>query len=163
MESKAERSVFVQNSVEFAEPEPRKPLVLLRDTERTLRLKTVETLTPLLPEPVAMRVGEASLIAEESLEELAKVDFDEITDEDLRTARMTVGILLVAFGALAMAFLLLFLYALYPNLDAIAQVRNFWYQYVWVVCLGISGLFMVGREAMRPVQLLDDATDEWDR
>lgn len=135
---------------EFAEPEPRNPLVLLRDTERSLRLKTVETLVPLLPEQAATQLAEISVVAEESLNQLADVDLAEISDEDLRPARILMGLLFIGFGALAMTFLLLYLYTLHPEMDAMEQVRHHWYQYVWFVCLGISGLFMVGREAMRP-------------
>jgi hypothetical protein len=135
---------------EFAEPEPRKPLVLLRNTERSLRLKTVETLVPLLPEPVATNLEEVSVVAEESLTKLADLNLDEITDADLHPARILVGLLFIGFGALAMTFLLLYLYTLHPELDAAEQVRQYWYQYVWFAGLGIAGLFVVGREAMRP-------------
>lgn len=135
---------------EFAEPEPRKPLVLLRNTERSLRLKTVETLVPLLPEQAAINLESASVVAEESLNQLADIDLAEISDEDLRPARILMGLLFIGFGALAMTSLLLYLYTLHPEMDAMEQVRHHWYQYVWFVCLGISGLFMVGREAMRP-------------
>ncbi len=142
---------------EFAEPEPRKPLVLLRDTERSLRLKTMETLVPLLPEQVATNLAEVSDVAEESLNKLADIDLDEVSSQDLRPARILMGLLFIAFGALAMTFLLLYLYTLHPEMDAAEQMRQYWYQYVWFVCLGVAGLFMVGREAMRS----KDLDDEW--
>lgn len=148
---------------EFAEPSPRKPLVLLRDTERSLRLKTVETLAPLLPEPLAINLGEASILADDSLEELAAIDLEAIDDIALRGARIQMGLMFIGFGALAMAFLLLVLYALHPELSAMEQVKHYWYQYVWLVCFGIAGLFMVGREAMRPPQLPDEWFDESER
>lgn len=141
---------------EFAEPLPRKPLVLLRDTERSLRLRTVAAIAPLLPESVATNLREVSVVAEESLNQLAEIELDEISDLDLKPARMTAGLLFIAFGALAMAFLLLVLYTLHPDMSVAEQIHSYWHQYIWCVCLGISGLFMVGREAMRPVDFLEE-------
>lgn len=145
---------------EFAEPSPRKPLVLLRDTERSLRLKTVETLAPLLPESVAINLGEASILADDSLEALAAIDLDAIDDAALRGARIQMGLMFIGFGALAMAFLLLVLYALHPAMSAMDQVKHYWHQYVWFVGFGIAGLFMVGREAMRPPHRPEEWFDE---
>jgi len=145
---------------EFAEPIPRKPLVLLRDTERSLRVKAVDAIVPLLPENVAINLGEASLVADESLEQLAEIDLDSITDEDLKPVRMQVGMLFIAFGALAMAFLSMCLYLTHPQMTMGEQIHHYWHQYVWFVCLGISGLFMLGREAMRPVEDCSDI-EEW--
>jgi hypothetical protein len=144
---------------EFAEPVTRKPLVLLRDTERSLRVKTVDAIGPLLPETVAINLGEASLIADESLEQLAEIDLNSITDEDLKPARMQMGMLFLAFGALAMAFLSMCLYLLNPAMNVNDQIHHYWHQYVWFVALGISGLFMLGREAMRPVDYDEDEAD----
>jgi hypothetical protein len=142
----------------FAEPEPpqtldlavRKPLVLLRDTERSLRTKTVAAITPLLPEPATTNLQAASETAEDLLDQLAQIDLDEITDEELQPARVQMGLLFSGFGALAMGFLLLVLYTLHPELSAVEQIQQFWYQYVWILGLGVAGLFMLGREAMRP-------------
>lgn len=147
---------------EFAEPE-RSPLVLLRDTERSLRLKTVDAIAPLLPEKMAVNLGEASIVADEALDELAIISLEDITDADLKPARIQMGLMFIGFGALAMAFLLLVLYTLHPEMSAAAQVHHFWHQYVWFVGLGIAGLFMLGREAMRPVELPEDLPDRADR
>lgn len=144
---------------EFAEPVERKPLVLLRDTERSLRVKTVDAIAPLLPEKVAVNLGEASLVADESLAQLAEIDLNSITDADLKPARMQMGMVFIAFGALAMAFLFMCLYLTQPHLNAAEQIHHYWHQYIWFVCLGISGLFMMGREAMRPVEFLEDDED----
>lgn len=139
----------------FAEPNlveslARPPLVLLRDTERSLRRKTVDTLAPLLPQAAAIRMGEASLVAEDSLEKLAEIDLDAIQVAELRPVRIKVGLTLVGFGALAMVFLLLFLYTLHPDLMPIEQVRRYWYPYICLVSIGVTGMFMLGREALRP-------------
>lgn len=149
LEPEAERRSSPQ-SPEWAEPEKPKPLVLLRDTERSWRLKTLETLTPLLPDSIADQLGEVSIVAEESLDELAEIELDQISDLELQPMRIQIGLAFIGFGALAITFLMLYLYTLYPHLSAIEQVQHYWYQYVWFVCLGVAGLFMVGREAMRP-------------
>ncbi|MDX2232088.1 MAG: hypothetical protein NW220_20810 [Leptolyngbyaceae cyanobacterium bins.349] len=157
MQSKPQDSAQGSAQVpEFAEPVVRKPLVLLRDTERSLRVRTVTAIAPLLPERAAINLGEASLVADESMEELAEIDLEDITDEDLRPARLQMGMLFVGFGALATTFLLMVLYLLHPEMTVAEQVYHHWHQYVWFVCLGISGLFMVGREAMRPVELPEE-------
>lgn len=148
--------------VEFAPLPTRKPLVLLRDTERSLRLKTLAVVAPWLPEAVALNVGEASIVADETLASLAEIDLDTIDEAELRSPRFQVGLLFVAFGALAMAFLLLVLYVGHPELTIMEQIRHYWYPYVACVALGIAGLFMVGREAMRPVVLPADPEDETD-
>ncbi|GEM_PF-1015460 len=139
----------------FAAPEEdelsaRSPLVWLCNTERSLRRKTLSTLAPLLPEPLAINLGETSLVAEESLNQLAEIDLAAISAADLRSARIQVGLVFVGFGALAMVFLLLYLSTLHPDLSPGQQVQRYWHQYVWFVCLGVAGLFMLGREAMRP-------------
>jgi len=164
MQSKPEGSPRASaQSPEFADPIPRKPLVLLKDTERSLRVKTIDAIAPLLPEPLAVNLGEASVMADESLERLAEIDLDEITDADLKPARVQMGMLFVGFGALAITFLLMVLYVLHPEMTVADQIHHYWYQYVWCVGLGISGLFMVGREAMRPVELPADSQEEVDR
>jgi hypothetical protein len=137
-------------SVNFADWSTRKPLVLLRDTERSLRLRTVEALVPVLPNRAIDTLSDASMIADESLDYLAEVNFDAITDRELRPARMQMGLAFIGFGALMVLFLLLYLNTLHPELNAIAQIRVYWHQYVWFVGLGIAGMFMLGREAMRP-------------
>jgi len=63
------------------------------------------------------------------------------------------GLVFVGFGALALVFLLLYLYTLHPELSAVEQVQHYWYQYIWCVCLGSADMFMLGREAMRPPNL----------
>jgi hypothetical protein len=136
------------DAVEFAEP--RKPLVLLRDTERSLREKTVTAIVPLLPDNLAATVSEASRQANDSLEQLSKIDLDGITDTELKSARMLMGLTFVGFGSLAMLFLALCLSTLHPELSAIAQIHDYWHQYVWLLAMGVAGLVMLGREAIRP-------------
>lgn len=136
---------------EYAELPARKPLELLRDTEALLRRPTVETLTPILPAPMATRLQDASCVAEESLNQLAEIDLEAISDEELRPARILVGLTFVGFGALAILLLLLYLNTIHPEVSLSEAMRNYWYEYVWFVCLGVAGMFILGREAMRPL------------
>ena len=148
----------MSEATEFAEPPERSafgaatltPLELLRDTEGLLRRKTLATLTPVLPPPVATSFQNASKVADESLNQLAEIDLDEISDEELKPARILIGLTFSGFGALFLVLLLLYLDLLHPELSPAEQVREYWYQYIWFVCLGVAGMMMLGREAMRP-------------
>lgn len=133
----------------FTQPQQRKPLAILRDTEALLRHKTVTALVPVLPSSVGYRLQQASIIAEESLDELTEIDLQGISDTELQPARILIGLSFVGFGALFSAFLLLYLSTLHPELSSVTQIRRYWHQYVWFVCLGVAGLFVLGREAMR--------------
>jgi hypothetical protein len=130
----------------------RKPLELLRDTEALLRRPTVETLVPILPPKLSNKLQTASSLAEESLKELAEINLEEIGDFDLRPARIRVGLSFVGFGALMLVILLLHLKTLNLQFNSIEQMQKFWYQYVWFVCLGVAGMFILGRESMRPIR-----------
>ncbi|MEA5574156.1 hypothetical protein [Calothrix sp. UHCC 0171] len=139
-------------NIEFAEPATRKPLEILRDAEISLRRPTVAALVPVLPSQMSQRLQKVSSVADNTLNELAEIDIEEISDWELRNARIWIGLSFVGFGALMVIMLLLYLSTLHPELNAIEQVRQYWYQYVWFVCLGVAGMFLLGREAMRPVQ-----------
>jgi hypothetical protein len=128
----------------------KKPLEALRDTERSLRVKTVAMLVPILPTQAAMTLGEASQVADESLQVLAQMDLNAITDADLKPARIAIGLTFTGFGSLMMVFLLLYLSALSPDVRAINQIGHHWHEYVWFVSLGVTGLAVLAREAMRP-------------
>lgn len=136
-------------NTKFAEPSARKRLELLRDTEALLRRKTVETLVPVLPRTVVTSLQETSTVAEDTLQALAEIDLDKISDFELQPIRIRIGLSFVGFGALAIAWLILYLYTLHPELTPVEQIRKYWYQYVWFVSLGVTGMFMLGREAMR--------------
>ena len=138
--------------IEFAQPTTvRKPLELLRNTEALLRRPTVATLTPILPPELRHKLQVASTLADNSLKELAEIDIEQISDFELRPARICVGLSFVGFAALMILVLLLYLHTLHAELSTIEQIRHFWYQYVWFVCLGVAGMFILGREAMRPI------------
>ncbi|MGH8001418.1 MAG: hypothetical protein ACREPR_18845, partial [Brasilonema sp.] len=88
-------------------------------------------------------------LAEDSLQDLAEIDLDKISDWELQPARIRVGLSFVGFGALMIVVLLLYLNTLHPELSTVQQISKYWYQYVWFVCLGVAGMFVLGREAMR--------------
>ncbi|AFZ24073.1 hypothetical protein Cylst_1814 [Cylindrospermum stagnale PCC 7417] len=136
---------------EFVQPSPKpQPLELLRNTEALLRRPTVAALTPILPPKVSTRLQAASFLAEGFLNDLAKIDLETISDLELQPARIFVGLSFVGFGALMILLLLLYLNTLHPELDKVEQIRQYWYQYIWFVSLGVAGLFILGRESMRP-------------
>ncbi|MEH2284962.1 MAG: hypothetical protein V7K90_27195 [Nostoc sp.] len=150
-ESKANTSTPTDN-IEFAEPTTtRKPLELLRDAEALLRRPTVATLSPILPPKLSNRFQATSSLADDSLKELAEIDLNTISDFELRPARILVGLSLVGFGALMILVLLLYLNTLHPKITTVEQIRQYWYQYIWFVSLGVTGMFILGREAMRPM------------
>ena len=135
---------------------PRPPLVLLRDTERSLRVKVVAAIAPRLPDSLVEQFTDLSDIAEESLTELAAIDLKTITDADLQPARRQVGLLFLGFGTLATVFTLMVLCLVHPDRSMAAQVDQAWHLLLWVAGVGISGLFTLGREAMRPVDFSAD-------
>jgi hypothetical protein len=150
-----ERKASVENTrenIEFAEPSTRKPLELLRDTEALLRRPTVAALVPILPNKLGEGLQAASSVAEYSLKEVAEIDLENISDYELRPARIRVGLSFVGFGALMIIVLLLYLNTLHPEFSPVEQIGKYWYQYIWFVNLGVAGMFILGREAMRPVQ-----------
>lgn len=150
-ESKANAPTSTDN-IEFAQQTTnRKPLQLLRDTEALLRRPTVATLSPILPPKLSNKFQATSSLADHSFKELAEIDLDTISDFELRPVRIRVGLSFVGFGALMILVLLLYLNTLHPELSTGEQIRQYWYQYVWFVSLGVAGMFMLGREAMRPM------------
>ncbi|MBD2775974.1 hypothetical protein [Iningainema tapete] len=126
-----------------------KPLELLRDTEELLRRPTVAMLVPILPPKLSSVLQATSSVAEDFLKELASVDIEKISDFELRPARIRIGLSFVGFAALMIVVLLLYLNTLHPELSA-QQIHKYWYQYIWFVSLGVAGMFILGREAMRP-------------
>ena len=125
------------------------PLILLRDTEALLRDKTVGTLVPVLPPQAATRLQQTSEMAKVYLNQLAEIELDQISDFELQPSRILVGLSFVGFGSLAIVFLMLYLYTLHPELSTVEQIGQYWYHYAWCVSLGVAGMFILGREAMR--------------
>lgn len=150
-ESKA-NAPTATDDIEFAQPTTtRKPLELLRDTEALLRRPTVATLSPILPPKLSDKFQASSSLADDSFKELAEIDLDTISDFELRPVRICVGFSFVGFGALMILLLLLYLNTFHAELSTGEKIRQYWYQYVWFVSLGVTGMFILGREAMRPM------------
>ncbi len=124
------------------------PLVFLRDTERLFRQQTVANLVPILPDKLANNLQDVSQIADESLQELAEIDLDTITQEELRYPRIVIGLTFVGFSALLILFLLMYIYTLHPEFALRDQMQNYWYEYIFFVCLGVTGMFLLGRESL---------------
>lgn len=146
-----------ENELGFAEPQERKPLEIFRDTERSLRSKTISAIVPIVPD-LAGDIEQASRKADRTLEDLAKVEIDQISDEEMRPARILMGLTFVGFSSLMMMSLALFFSTLHPELNGLGQIREFWHPYVWFISMGVAGLIMLGREAMRS-SLKNDSFD----
>ncbi|MDZ8055687.1 MAG: hypothetical protein RMX68_026890 [Aulosira sp. ZfuVER01] len=151
LEGKATATTATDN-VELPSTATPKPLELLRDTEALLRRPAVAKLVPILPPKLSDKLQTASSVAEESLKELAEINLEGIGDFELRPARIRVGLSFVGFGALMIMILLLHLKTLNLQFSSVEKMQQFWYQYVWFVCLGVAGMFILGREAMRPIR-----------
>jgi len=143
-------------------PEPVIPpptrLARLRDREQPWRQKTIATLLPLLPPATAAKLRKTAELADESWQDLAAIDLDTLTDADFRPARIYVGLGFVGFGALMLTLLMLYYHSLRPDLILADQIRQYWYPYIFFVCFGVAGMFMLGREAMRPPFVGEDAS-----
>lgn len=141
---------------EKASPEsiktPRKPLEILRDAEIALRRPTVAAIVSIIPSSLSDKITAASDRAEQTLHQLANIDTDSITDWELRPARIAIGLSFVGFGALTLIILILYLNTLHGELTIPEQIGQYWYEYIWFVNLGVTGMFVLGREAMRQPQ-----------
>lgn len=159
-----EREVPVEKNTEELELEtldsPRKPFKILRNTEAFLRRPTVAALVPILPPKLSENLQDANDIAEDSLEELAEIDLSQISDWELRPFRIRIALSFVGFSSLAILILALFLTTLHPQMSPTQQIAIYWGEYIWFVCLGVAGMFLLGREAMRPINKRN-LDDDW--
>jgi hypothetical protein len=126
------------------------PLVKLRNRERQWRYQVLQMVKPVLSAQLEASLNKASQVADTSLDELADVDLNQVTAQELRPARIRVGLLCVGFSSIALLGLLLYLSSLHSELSVPERMVFYWYEYISIVCLGVAGLFMLGREAMRP-------------
>ncbi len=126
-----------------------KPLEILYGTEGFLRRWLVQTMYPLLPPEKAADLQDTSLLAEESLQELSTINVEEFSDRELQSPRILISLTFIGFSALMVSFLLLYLSTTHPHLSLKQQIGYYWYQYIFSVCLGVTGLLLLGREVMR--------------
>lgn len=125
-------------------------LAQLQIREHPWRHKTIATLLPLLPPATAAKLRKTTERADDAWQELAAIDLNTLTDGDFRPARIYVGLGFVGFAALMLTLLMLYYHSLRPDLILADQIRQYWYPYIFFVCFGVAGMFMLGREAMRP-------------
>ncbi len=145
---------------EFAEPVERKPLEIFYDAERSMRTRTVSAIVPMLPPDLATNLETVSQKADRSIGVISKIDFATITDAELKTPRILVGLTFVGFSSLMMMFLSLFLSTIHPELSPANQIYEYWHQFAWLVCLGVAGLTVLGREAMRSARAASQKEQE---
>ncbi|MBD2296069.1 hypothetical protein H6G06_21965 [Anabaena sphaerica FACHB-251] len=148
-ESKATTPTATDNNKLAQTTNSRQPLELLRDTEAWLRRPTVATLSSILPPKMSKKLQLTSFLAEELLQDLAAIDIKNISDFELQPARIYIGLTFVGFGALMILVLLLYINTLHPELSTVEQIGKYWYPYIGCVCLGVTGMFIIGREVMR--------------
>ena len=129
-----------------------KPLEIFYGTEGFLRRWVVRTMSPLLPPEVGADLQDTSLLAEESLQELAAIKVEEVSDRELQSPRILISLTFIGFSGLLISFLLLYLSTTHPHLSLKQQIGYYWYQYIFSVCLGVTGLLLLGREVIRQDQ-----------
>lgn len=153
------------DSLEFAEPPAVETLELQPKEALDLVIEpasTEETSVPVeILEPVDIKLNSSISIPQKIQQnwqttqlffsQLAQIDRRTIDDIEMQPARIKVGLSFVGFGALGMVLLLLHISSIHPNYSFAERLESYWYQYIWFVCLGVAGLFMLGRESLRPV------------
>lgn len=148
-------------TLEFAEPEALLRLELMPVRQISLDLEVLEDGNL----PVA--IGDISVPSSQAdaaeiqmpLMEQIKQELQDVGDEDLEPARIQVGLLFVGVSALLLMSLLLYITAMHPGLTVKQQMLRYWSEYVGFVGLGVAGLMMLGRSAMRS----PDISEEGDR
>ncbi len=126
-----------------------KPLEILYSTEGILRRRLVQIMNPFLSPEKAADLQDTSLLAEESLQELATINVEEFSDRELQSPRILISLTFIGFSGLLISFLLLYLSTNHPHLSLKQQIGYYWYQYIFSVCLGVTGLLLLGREVIR--------------
>ncbi len=86
--------------------------------------------------------------AEEFFQELITIELKQISDAQLRIARIWIGLAFVGFASLLLLLLALDLNFLHPQLNSREKLHNCWYHYSLIVSLGVSGMFVLGGESM---------------
>ena len=147
--------------LEFAEPPAGESLQLLQEAQPALPELHVTGATA--GEGAGFGAdfdaGETPALGERALafvSELAKIDRGAISARELQPARIQAGLTFIGFGGLGMVLLLVYIGSLHPELSWMERVREYWYQYICFVCLGVAGMMMVGRESIRPPAIRRD-------
>jgi hypothetical protein len=90
-----------------------------------------------------------STAANQFFAEAVKIDRDSITDLDMKPARIYTGLTFTGFSALGLVLLMFYINRFHPEFAKTEWVKYFWYQYILLVSLGVAGMSMLGREALR--------------
>ncbi len=148
-----------KNLPEFAEPPLREkldlqlniPPVLHSPEENSTPLEFENPSSVIENKPV---VGVRFLLAVSTaashfFAEAAKIDRDSISDWEMKPARIYTGLTFSGFSALGLILLMFYISRFHPELAKGEWVKYFWYQYILLVSLGVAGMSMLGREALR--------------
>ncbi|MEB3829854.1 hypothetical protein [Phormidium sp. CCY1219] len=142
-------------TLDFAEDPEREPLELLPVREGTVQLE--QPRNTCLPVAVSDARSEDLEGDRWGVEEI-KFALKNITDEELQPARVYVGLTFIGFSALLLMSLLFYIKAMHPGLTFEQEMLRYWHQYIGFVCLGVAGMMMVGREAMRGDRNMEENT-----
>jgi len=138
------RSSSNPEALEFAEPPIPQTIDLLPPLERSPRPKQpVELKSERSPTPVAEPDPTPDLEPKPGL-------FAPITVEELRPARIRVGLGFVGASAFTLFGLWAYIKWFYAEFGLAESMSHFWYPYTLFIGLGVAGFFMLGREALRP-------------
>ncbi len=148
-------------TLDFKEPEALPPLELMPVREGSLDLEVPDDANlPIALADVCVPPSQADAAEVQiSLIEQIKQELQEVGDEELKPARIQMGLLFTGVSALLLMSLLLYITAMHPGLTVKQQMLRYWSEYVGFVGLGVAGLMMLGREAMRS----PDISEEGDR
>lgn len=145
---------------EFAEPMERQPLeVVMNPPEQSTTVDLHVPEDAWLPVPVADTDRElAAATVKDRLKDrllnfytaFRKIDRQSISDAELQPARIYIGLTFVGFSALSLMLVLLHSRTMYSGLTSLQQIQRYWEPYITFVCMGVAGMMMLGREAMRP-------------
>ncbi|MCT7950949.1 hypothetical protein NG798_14210 [Ancylothrix sp. C2] len=148
-----------QNSPEFAEPVAPQKLDLqlnlppaidfVEEKPSELEIENPASTSknkPVLGVGFLLRVSTA---ASHFFAEAAKIDRDSITDWQMKPARIYTGLTFTGFSALGLVLLMFYISRFHPEFARTEWVKYFWYQYILLVSLGVAGMSMLGREALR--------------
>lgn len=147
-----------KNFPEFAEPPVREKLDLQLNIPPVLDLEanssSLEIEKPLSPNENKPVFGVRFLLAVSTaasyfFAEAAKIDRNSISDWEMKPARIYTGLTFSGFSALGLVLLMFYISRFHPELAKGEWVKYFWYQYIFLVSLGVAGMSMLGREALR--------------
>lgn len=148
-------------TLDFQEPLALPPLELMPLREGSLDLELPDDAKlPIALTDISAPTSQADAAELQiSLIEQIKQELQDVGDEDLKPARIQMGLMFVGVSALLLMSLLLYITAMHPGLTVKQQMLRYWSEYVGFVGLGVAGLMMLGREAMRS----PDISEEGDR